>query len=74
MLKSFDKVLSSLTKLCRAKQGKEANSMFPEIINFVIRLYNLTENAYLLCVYMLSFIYSKAQLRYLGSSYIAVPP
>ena len=53
MLKPFDEVLSSQTKLCRVKQGREAyevistTGMFSEMICFLFS--NFTENAYLVC-------------------------
>ena len=78
MLKLFDEVYSSQTKLCRVKQGREAhevistNDMFSKMICHPF--YNFTENACLLHTYVLSFVDSKAQLRYFESPNAAVPP
>ena len=75
MLKSFDEVLYSQTKLCRVKQGRERGLqgylnkqyVFPEII-FVICFIKKTLTC---CMCVLSFVDSKAQLRYLGN--VTVP-
>ena len=58
MLKSFDEVLSSQTKLCRVKQGtrkgERLTRLFQQTVCFSEMichlLYNFIENAYLLRV------------------------
>ena len=73
----FDEVLSSQTKLCRVKQGRERgsrgyfnNMFFWNDLSFVLQLYRER----LLAVCVLSFDDSKVQLRYLGSPNAVVPP
>ena len=73
-LKLFDEVLSSQTKPCRVKQGRERVSQGYFNKRCVFPFYNFTENAYLLRACVLSFVDSKAQLRYFGSLNAVVPP
>ena len=74
MLKLFVRVLSSQM----TNKGERLTRLFQQTVCFPEMIchpfYNFTENAYLLCVCVLSLVDSKAQLPYLGSSNTAVLP
>ena len=82
MLKSyyrwFNEVLSSQMKLCRVKQREaheviSTNGMFFLSEMICHPFYRERLPAACVCVCVLSFVDSKAQLRYLGSPNTAVP-